>query len=263
MRFPDQNRSRNTARWCRCCHRANRFRNGGEFDQRVGAIAVSLEKQQQAVPAAILRSLSDMDGDFEMQAPAAGGSNGVLVPPWLYEGRIAVTNAAQSPFRNLYARGKVGASIAADVGTYRIAQSLYPRRSSSNCDTLFVNLDFRVAASDADNSGNSTTAGHRFWIGSYPSIACGRCSDFIRWSVFSKRVSQLSASETRNPMNGRTCNSGSICSLRRFRARSERPQRFHRLLTSRFPRTWPGTIDFAVLESSEASKRETAGNRIR
>ena len=139
-----------------------------EFDQRVGAIAVSLEKQKQAVPAAILRSLIDMDGDFEMQAPAAGGSNGVLVPPWLYEGKIAVTNAAQSPFRNLYARGKVGASLAADVGTYRIAQSLYPRRSRSNCDTLFVNLDFRVAASDADNSGNSTTAGHRFWIGIVP-----------------------------------------------------------------------------------------------
>ena len=31
MHFPDQNRSRNSARWCRCCHRANRFRNGGRL----------------------------------------------------------------------------------------------------------------------------------------------------------------------------------------------------------------------------------------
>jgi len=116
-----------------------------EFDQRVGAMATSLEMQKQPVPAAILRSLNDLDGDFEMQAPAAGGSNGVLVPPWLYEGKIAVTNAAQSPFRNLYARGKVGASLAADAGNYRIAQSLYPRRTGSNCSTLYVNLDFRTS----------------------------------------------------------------------------------------------------------------------
>ena len=107
-----------------------------EFDQRIGAIAVSLEKQKQPVPAAILRSLNDLDGDFEMQAPAAGGSNGVLVPPWLYDGNIAVTNAAQSPFKNLYARGKVGASLAVDAGKYRIAQSLYPRRTGSKSRTM-------------------------------------------------------------------------------------------------------------------------------
>ena len=51
------------------------------------------------LPKAVLRSLHDLDGDFELQAPAAGGSNGVLVPPWLYEGTIAVTSEAQSPYR--------------------------------------------------------------------------------------------------------------------------------------------------------------------
>ena len=133
------------------------------FDQRVASLASSLEKRKQPVPAAILRSLHDMDGDFEMQAPAAGGSNGVLVPPWLYEGKIAVTNAAQSPYKNLYARGKVGASIAADAGHYRIAQSLYPRRNSNNCRSLSVNLDFRVEAK------SKATGAHRFWIGENPS----------------------------------------------------------------------------------------------
>lgn len=132
------------------------------FDKRVAALAASLEKRKQAVPAAILRSLHDMDGDFEMQAPAAGGSNGVLVPPWLYEGKIAVTNAAQSPFKNLYARGKVGASIASDAGAYQIGQALYPRRTGKNCRELNVNLDFRVDPS-------SKSAGvHRFWMGENP-----------------------------------------------------------------------------------------------
>ncbi len=131
------------------------------FDQRVASLAISLEKRKQSVTPAILRSLHDIDGDFEMQAPAAGGSNGVLVPPWLYEGKIAVTNAAQSPYKNLYARGKVGASISADAGRYRIAQSLYPRRDPTNCRILNLNLDFKVDT-------NSKSAGiHRFSIGSH------------------------------------------------------------------------------------------------
>ncbi len=134
-----------------------------EFEQQVAAMADSLEKRKQPVPTAILRSLNDMDGDFEMQAPAAGGSNGVLVPPWLFEGKIAVTNAAQSPFKNLYARGKVGASLAVGAGRYRIAQSLYPRRTADNCDTMYFNLDFRIGSS------NATTGGaHRFRIGAFP-----------------------------------------------------------------------------------------------
>ncbi len=137
-----------------------------EFDLRVASIAASLEKQKQPVPAAILRSLNDLDGDFEMQAPAAGGSNGVLVPPWLYQGKIAITNGAQSPFKNFYPRGKVGASVPAGAGEYRIAQALYPRRSRDNCDTLHVNLDFRVAAPDANAKGL-----HRFRIGALPDSA--------------------------------------------------------------------------------------------
>ncbi len=134
-----------------------------EFDARVATIAASLEQQNQPAPTAILRSLHDFDGDFEMQAAAAGGSNGVLVPPWLYAGQISVTNTAQSPFKNLYPRGKVGVSVPAAAGEYRVAQALYPRRSAENCDVLYVNLDFRVAASD----GNATEP-HRFWIGSMP-----------------------------------------------------------------------------------------------
>lgn len=135
-----------------------------EFDHRVASLTSLLEQQKQPVPSAILRSLHDMDGDFELQAPAAGGSNGVLVPPWVYSGRIAVTNAAQSPFRNLYTRGKVGASIAADGGAYKIAQALHPHRDVSNCNHLWVNLDFRVTP-----GASPTLSVHEFRIGGYPS----------------------------------------------------------------------------------------------
>ena len=103
-----------------------------EFESRVATLSATLAQAKQSVPAAILRPLSGQDGDFEMQAPAAGGSNGVLVTPWLYEGKLAVTSAAQSPFANLHPRGKVGVSAAADAGDYRLEQALYPRRNSDN-----------------------------------------------------------------------------------------------------------------------------------
>ena len=98
---------------------------------RVAALARNLERQKQSAPAVTLCSLDDMDGDFEMQAPAAGGSKGVLVPPWVYEGPIAVTADAQSPFKNLNASGKVGASVPVGTNAHRIAQALYPRGSAS------------------------------------------------------------------------------------------------------------------------------------
>ncbi|MFN9974776.1 MAG: DUF1549 domain-containing protein, partial [Phycisphaerae bacterium] len=43
-----------------------------EFDRRVASLVQQLDRQKQPVTTAILRSLHDMDGDFEMQAPAAG-----------------------------------------------------------------------------------------------------------------------------------------------------------------------------------------------
>ncbi len=131
-----------------------------EFDARMAAWSGKLANQNQSVSAAVLRTLHDIDGDFEIQAPAAGGSNGVLVPPWRYEGKIAVTTAAQSPFKNLYARGRLGASVPEDAGAYRIAQALYPGRTSENCNSLYVNLDFRVASPEASANG-----AHRIALG--------------------------------------------------------------------------------------------------
>ena len=131
-----------------------------DFENRVAALSNSLSKLKQPVPGAVLRSLADMDGDFEMQAPAAGGSNGVLVSPWLYDGRIEVTTAAQSPFKNLYPLGKVGANVPAGAGAYRIAQSIRPRHSREDTEQVSASLDFRIAA-----AGEGETAEHRFSLG--------------------------------------------------------------------------------------------------
>ena len=133
-----------------------------EYEKQVAALTANLTRHKRPVPAAVLRSLDDMDGDFELQAPAAGGSHGVLVPPWLYEGRIAVTNAAQSPFKNLFPMGRVGASIAADGGAYRMAQAIHLPRSRDDTESVFVNLDFRVGPPDPSAKG-----AHRFSLGKF------------------------------------------------------------------------------------------------
>jgi hypothetical protein len=224
-----------------------------EFEKHVDDIVRRLEKQRQVVPAAILRSLTGMDGDFELQAPAAGGSNGVLVPPWLYEGNIAVTTAAQSPFKNLYSRGKVGASLAAGVGTYRISQSLYPRRSRSHCDTLFVNLDFRIAASDASNSGNVPPVGHQFWLGSFPksrAVEVRISSDgvFLQNADITERLGDTKPGEWQNlqlRLNLLTSTiSGSVSTSESQVSFDDRP----------LSATWSGAVDYVVLESSQSSE---------
>ncbi len=108
-------------------------------------------------PASVLRSLDDMDGDFEMQRFASGGSYGVLVPPWLYEGKVSVAQGAQSPFKHLHPFGTVGASVAPGAGAYVIRQTFRP---SCTNGVVHVNLEFRVATNVAAATGR-----HRFRVG--------------------------------------------------------------------------------------------------
>jgi len=120
---------------------ARRFR---DYEARVASLAGELAALERPVPAATLRSVTDLDGDFELQAPAGGGSYGVLVPPWRYEGPINVTAAAQSPFKNIYSGGRCGVSIAAGAGPYRCTQAVHgmPREAAP----VFLNLDLRLHA---------------------------------------------------------------------------------------------------------------------
>ncbi|MBX7168010.1 MAG: PSD1 and planctomycete cytochrome C domain-containing protein [Pirellulales bacterium] len=128
-------------------------------ESRIAELTALLARANQSPPSATLRSLGELDGDFETQAVAAGGSNGVLVPPWVYAGPIAVTNAAQSPYKNLYPLGKVGASIAASEAPYRITQAIDPHHHAPG-SVLYFNLDYRVGASEPQAPG-----GHRVVLG--------------------------------------------------------------------------------------------------
>ena len=121
-----------------------------EFNERFAAEGVN--------PGAVLRPLDGIDGDFEMQHVASGGSKGVLVQPWFYEGRIAVTQEAQSVFKHLYPFGSVGVSVPAGHDGYWIKQSLHPDRAHG---LVYVNLDFRAETNNSAGRGQ-----HRFWIGS-------------------------------------------------------------------------------------------------
>ncbi len=107
----------------------------------------ALKRLGRNAPPAILRSLTEMDGDFELQSPAAGGSRGVLVAPWLYDGPVSATNAGQSPFADQFPAGKVGVSLPAGKAVCRVWQSLNHRQANLMKQAMMVSFDFRFAQS--------------------------------------------------------------------------------------------------------------------
>lgn len=222
-----------------------------EYHAQLAAVAAQLEEQKQSVPTAVLRSLNDIDGDFELQAPAAGGSKGVLVPPWQSSGPIAVTTTAQSPFRNLCPRGRVGASLAEKSAPYRIEQALYPPRTPESSDVVHVNLDFRVGVPNQELTG-----AHRFWIGATSEspavdIVISSSAVSLRNGGVLEPVAELRPNQWTNlqltlDLQQRTV-SGAIGT----------PEDSKILVPNALSDRWSGAIDYVVLESDH----ETPGLR--
>ncbi len=124
-----------------------------------------LEAAPGAKPAAasglVIETLDDMDGDFEFQKPSAGGSLGILVTPWEFEGQPGVISEAQSPFTNLtYRAGHAGVRFPAGATDQRVWQRIWPARTAKTGRRLEVNVDFRVSGADARTAGL-----HRFLVG--------------------------------------------------------------------------------------------------
>jgi len=109
-----------------------------------------------ATPEAVLRSLDEIDGDFEMQRFASGGSNGVPVAPWHFSGPVAITQAAQSPFKHLHPFGVVGVEIPPGAA-HSLFQALHPVTRDGR---LFFNLEFRLSGGDPASAGH-----HRLLLG--------------------------------------------------------------------------------------------------
>jgi hypothetical protein len=130
------------------------------YDHHVAGLESELEQRKLPRSKVTIAALDDLDGDFELQAVSAGGSLGVLVPPWVSAGRAEVTTHAQSPYRNCYPRGgAVGVSIPRDAEEHSIGQALPPRTAAPG-GALHVNFDFR---NTSDGAGS-----YRFYLGHGP-----------------------------------------------------------------------------------------------
>ena len=125
----------------------------------------SLEAGVKANKARItIETLDELDGDFELQKPSAGGSLGCLVPPWFFEGSPDVIAQAQSPFTNLtHFEGTVGVRFPNDAADHRVWQRLSPARTARAHGRLHFNIDFRNASPQAGGPGT-----YRFFVGHGP-----------------------------------------------------------------------------------------------
>lgn len=146
-----------------------------QFEQHLAGLRDELTQNQRSLPPASIRSLHEIDGDFEIQAPASGGSRGVLVSPWHYEGNIAVGNASQSPFVTRYPRGKVGIAVEG-ASPYRIHQAIHANEHERKRDVR-LGWDFRLAPSPTDAVGQHTLS----W-------SDGKHQAIVRWMVNANRM---------------------------------------------------------------------------
>lgn len=133
------------------------------FEDRVATLTDEIESAGGSAPSAVVRSLHDPDGDFEVQKDAAGGSYGVIVPPWLWKGKMRVTLAAQSPYKNVYRFGRFGVEITGGTEDYTLSQKLPAKRFPESTHRIYLNVDFRI---HGDPSHAPSESGlHRFWVG--------------------------------------------------------------------------------------------------
>ena len=213
------------------------------YDERVAVLSDKIARQKQPVPSAVFRSLHDPDGDFEIQKDAFGGSYGVIVPPWLCDGKMSVTTAAQSPFKNLYPFGKFGANIAGGDEEYRLAQSLYPRRTRDTCRMLHVNLDFRPAAPDGGAKGR-----HRFWIGGRedsPAVELLISTE----AVFTRTGEQVEKLAGLEPHQWHNVQLTLDLESRTFSGSVGKPESLTTFSNKPFASGWSGAIDHVQLDS--------------
>src|SRR4029078_341410 len=99
------------------------------------------------------------DAIVEVKARPAAGARGVLVPPWTYVGEPLITNGAQSPLKNLYRGGGVGAMLPGGEAEHSIAQAI-PAYLVKSAMSLSVAFDFRMAPAPASSKGE-----YRFFVG--------------------------------------------------------------------------------------------------
>ncbi len=205
-------------------------------------VAARLAAKKQGAPPVVLRSLHDPDGDFEMQKDAAGGSYGVIVAPWMWEGKLSVTGPAQSPFKNFYPFGSFGVNIAGGDSDYRLAQSLHPRRTAEKNRVLHVNLDFRPAAPGAKGL-------HRFWLGAQagaPAVELFISAE----AVFVRAGEKMESVAALKPKTWHNLQLTLDLGNRTFGGTVSQTDDATTFSDKAFTAGWPGVIDYVALDST-------------
>jgi len=108
-----------------------------------------------------IRPLTDLDGDFELQAPPSGGSMGLPANPWRFSGGVRIDKSAQSPFVHLCPSGASGASFPDGLGDALLGQGLVPSKTSNTAERLFFSIDFRALP----KANSSSPGSFRVYLG--------------------------------------------------------------------------------------------------
>lgn len=115
-----------------------------EYRRELARVETELSAFKVAPSKTTIRPLTDLDGDFELQAQSAGGSTGVPVPPWSFEGRPEAVPDAQSPFTNLTGRvGTIGIRLPSPAPENRLWQQLWPQWRVEGSKRVHMNIDMR------------------------------------------------------------------------------------------------------------------------
>ncbi|MGP0062713.1 MAG: PSD1 and planctomycete cytochrome C domain-containing protein [Isosphaeraceae bacterium] len=129
--------------------------------ESIARAKATLKADKVALPGITIETLDELDGDFEIQKPSAGGSLGCLVNPWCFEGRPDVIAQAQSPFTNLtHIAGTVGVRFPGDASDHRVWQRFAPTKTRGR---LHFNVDFRNPSPQAGGPGT-----YRLFLGHGP-----------------------------------------------------------------------------------------------
>ncbi|MFN3653029.1 MAG: DUF1549 domain-containing protein [Armatimonadota bacterium] len=218
-----------------------------DWDHRVSSLQERLGalKRAQGVgwSPTIIRPLTGLDGDFELQARPQGGSLGLPANPWVASGGVLIDDAAQSSFTHVYSRGASGAALASDGTAPSLGRGWVPA-FTDRAGTLHFALDFRMAAIPAGSEGS-----YRVYLGSGPGRRPALEVFLTHDALFARNgdaVEKLSALEPGAPWHhlqlaldlpgGRFTGSvGTPGRLRPFRGRCD----------SR----WDGRIDYLLIDS--------------
>ncbi|MBL9122605.1 MAG: DUF1553 domain-containing protein, partial [Planctomycetaceae bacterium] len=210
-----------------------------ELRQRHAAQVAALDARlkqldaEKATAATELATLVGLDGEFEAQVAEQPPRQ-----PWGYLEETLAKAEAQSPFENVYRRGKLGLSFPADARNNATGQTVSPAHTAATTPRLFLNIDFRNRATEQSAPGS-----YRFYLGHGPGPSAAveffasSTTFFVRNGAAIEAVCELEPDAWYNVQLRLDLDK------RMFTGAISRPGQVTELGTRAFHPTWDGTID--------------------